>query len=246
MKSIVTWAAPCVRSAKSKLTLFALSLGLAAGFAAGQMVHSNAESTKDKANVSPKEQAQKIEINVSKGTEHGAPSAFKDMRELFNSEMLYPSWRMMLRPGIPSSFFKDFDLNSLAMDDWAFADRAKMPSVSTVETSKNVEITAEVPGFDKDSLDITVTRDAVRIAGTRKKVAQTNASPETQRKDGQPQPQSHAQVMEQVSIDRRIPLPYNVDTDKAEATVKNGIVTIIIPKSQTSSEPVKKLPIQQL
>lgn len=44
---------------------------------------------------------------------------------------------------------------------------------------------------------------------------------------------------------RMVPLPSNIDTDHAEANLKNGILTITFPKV-TQSVPAKKIPVVKM
>jgi hypothetical protein len=43
------------------------------------------------------------------------------------------------------------------------------------------------------------------------------------------------------SFSRSIPLPSGVDTDKANAEVKNGVLTVTLPKTQEALARVKKI-----
>ena len=43
---------------------------------------------------------------------------------------------------------------------------------------------------------------------------------------------------------RTIPLPPDVDTDKADATFKNGVLTVKLPKSEEAKAKVKRIPVK--
>ena len=44
-------------------------------------------------------------------------------------------------------------------------------------------------------------------------------------------------------FERRIALPFEVEEDKAEATFKNGVLTLTMPKSARAEEKAKRIPI---
>jgi HSP20 family protein len=92
------------------------------------------------------------------------------------------------------------------------------PAVDVHETDTDVVVTAEVPGLDRDDLDITVTTAGLTIRGEKREER------EDRRKD--------YRVVEcrYGAFVRSVPLPPALDVERAEARVKRGVLTVKIPK----------------
>ncbi len=94
----------------------------------------------------------------------------------------------------------------------------RMPHVDVVDRDKEIFIKAELPGVDKDDLEITMTDKLVTIKGS------TRAEEKEEKGD------FHRCEISQGSFSRTISLPDAVDTDKAKAKFKNGVLKLTIPK----------------
>ena len=108
-----------------------------------------------------------------------------------------------------------------------------MPSLDVHETDKEFQISVETPGMEEKDIDISISRDVLTISGEKKeeKKEDSKGTYRLERRYG--------------SFSRSIPLPENcVDTDKAEASYKNGVLTVKLPKTGGYKESVKKIPIQ--
>ncbi len=97
------------------------------------------------------------------------------------------------------------------------------------ETGKDVVVRVELPGMDKDDCSITIEGNTLFIAGEKRFESETI--------------DSTYHIMERAygAFQRAIPLPRNVDIDKAEAGYKNGVLTIRLPKVGT--ETAKTIPV---
>ncbi|HEY9681583.1 MAG TPA: Hsp20/alpha crystallin family protein [Oculatellaceae cyanobacterium] len=106
------------------------------------------------------------------------------------------------------------------------------PSLDVHETDKEFQINVEVPGMNEKDIDISMSRDTLTISGEKREEKEENAKGvyRMERRYG--------------SFTRSIPLPENcVDTEKAEASFKNGVLTIKLPKAAEYKETVKKIPV---
>lgn len=97
------------------------------------------------------------------------------------------------------------------------------------ETGKEIMVRVEVPGMDKEDCRITIEGNMLYLSGEKRCERETH--------------DSTYHVMERAygSFQRAIPLPRNVDTDKAEALYKNGVLTIRLPK--VGGEKSKAIPV---
>ncbi len=234
---------------KTKSVFLALSLGLALGVAGGQLLHCDAETNK-KAAATENDQAQ-IPVHVHAGKATGSKrvsdldSTINGMRESASalslpSSMFEPWWRTMLRDPDASWIMRNFDVISSDPDrSWNFPVGlgSYIPRLDTTENNDVIRIFAEVPGIEEKDLDVTVTDDAVTVKGDKK--VDFN-SPDSKQAKG-------LQTIERAygSFERTISLPCRVESDKAEATLKNGVLTITMPKSHAIQTQSKKLSIRR-
>ncbi len=109
------------------------------------------------------------------------------------------------------------------------------PLLDVHETEKEFQITVEVPGMDESNLDISIGSDMLTISGEKKET----------KEDKDDNVKGFYRVERRYgSFSRSIPLPANcVETDKAEASYKNGVLTIKLPKTFGYKDNVKKIPI---
>lgn len=118
--------------------------------------------------------------------------------------------------------FGDADLpwtNSIARSD-------------VVETGDAVEVSIELPGMEQDDIEVALTGDSLTIKGEKKVERQD------EKKGYYVSERSYG------SVHRTVPLPPGVDTDKAEATFKNGVLTIRIPQSAEAKAKIKRIDVK--
>lgn len=91
------------------------------------------------------------------------------------------------------------------------------------ETAKDILVRVELPGLDKEDCHVSIEGNVLYMNGEKR----------IEREAGD----STYHVMERAygSFQRAIPLPRNVDADKAEANFRNGVLTIRVPKSASVS-----------
>ena len=103
------------------------------------------------------------------------------------------------------------------------------PSVDLVEKDNEYLLTAELPGFDKDDISITVEDGYVTVSGKREFKNETEDS------------NFHVREMRYGSFSRSFRLPKRVLEDKVDATYKDGILKVVMPYSE--DEKTKKIAI---
>ncbi len=93
-----------------------------------------------------------------------------------------------------------------------------LPAIDMHEDEKNLYITAELPGIEKKEVKISLHNDVLTISGERK------------REEKKESENFYHLEMCYGSFNRSVNLPVDVDNDKIDATFKNGILKIQLPK----------------
>jgi len=106
------------------------------------------------------------------------------------------------------------------------------PAVDVTETEKAYEITAELPGMDEKNVEVNVANGGITIKGEKKEET------EEKKKD------YYLSERRYGSFERYFGLPEGVDAGKIEATFKNGILKVTLPKTAEAQKPAKKIDIK--
>lgn len=88
-----------------------------------------------------------------------------------------------------------------------------------VEGDKEMKVSAELPGLDEEDVEVTLANNVLTISGEKKDEKQDRG------KNYYRMERSYG------SFKRSISVPLEVDTDKVEATFKQGVLTITLPKT---------------
>lgn len=97
---------------------------------------------------------------------------------------------------------------------------AKTPRVDVIERDTEVLVRAELPGVEKDKLDISLTDDTVTIKAT------------TEHEEKEEKGDYYRCEISRGEFARTLTLPAAVNTDKAKASFKNGILELTLPKME--------------
>lgn len=132
------------------------------------------------------------------------------------------------------SSFPDF-VGSLSRPGWWFeAPDVRRPYADVVDTGNEYKVVVEVPGVPKDKLDVTVTPEGVTIKGE----AQSDIREEEKKGGFVRRERSYTKVQRSVSF------PEEVDSDRAEAKLNNGLVEITVPKKTPTGPKARKVEVQ--
>lgn len=96
----------------------------------------------------------------------------------------------------------------------------RRPRTDLTETEKNIKITAELPGTNKEDIEIKTKDNAVTIQ------TQTKNTERTENKTQQTRQSYRTQLS----------IPKPIRTQEATATYKNGVLEIILPKKEPDNE----------
>ena len=121
-----------------------------------------------------------------------------------------------------------FDIASFRRAETA----SRMPAVDVAETDKTYEITAELPGLHEKNIEVRLANGVLSIKGEKQE------EKEEKEKDYYRRERSFG------SFERRFQVPENVDEDKIEASFKNGILSVTLPKSAEAQKQAKKIEVK--
>ena len=127
-------------------------------------------------------------------------------------------------------FFSGFDVAPRAFAGKGFGSFS--PSVDVKESDAEFTIRAELPGVEEKDIEVAVTSDSVTIKGEK------NEEKENKGESYYYMERSYG------SFNRVIPLGVETNADKAQASFKNGVLNITIPKSQAAKAKGTKVPIK--
>lgn len=98
----------------------------------------------------------------------------------------------------------------------------RLPSLDVVDRENEILVRAEIPGIDKKDIDISMTENLLTIKG------QTSTEKKEEKGD------YHRREISSSSFARSVTLPGAVDSSKANATLKDGVLEITLPKLESS------------
>jgi len=103
-------------------------------------------------------------------------------------------------------------------------------AVDLAEHEDEYVASVDLPGFERDDVEVSVTDHTLRIAAEHEETAEAEGERYLRRE------RSHR------SQERSIRLPGEVDPDAVEATMKHGVLTVTLPKAET--EKAKQIEIE--
>jgi HSP20 family protein len=103
------------------------------------------------------------------------------------------------------------------------------PHVEVVDRDKEVRVTAELPGLEEKDVEIRVEDNMLVLRGERRTEFDDQERHYSERYYGR--------------FERRLALPAEVDDERANATFRNGVLTIMLPKTERARQHAKRIPI---
>lgn len=122
-----------------------------------------------------------------------------------------------------SDFRTDFDrLFDYKLDRFGTGERAWYPALDLAEHEDHFFMRMDLPGLSKDDVEIKLQDGELTIVGERKQESE-------QKKDGYYHcERAHGK------FERSLSLPGHVDPSKVEATFKDGVLEVKLPKTEQS------------
>lgn len=101
------------------------------------------------------------------------------------------------------------------------------PAIETTETEKHYKVTAELPGLERDDIEVTFEDGLLRIAG--------------EKSDKREEDERGYRLSERSygAFERMIDLPSAENDAEISAKFRSGVLTIVVPKSSKASRPRK-------
>lgn len=134
-------------------------------------------------------------------------------------------------PTLTRRSYRPFFMSDLFNDDFlpAFQNRnSQLPAVNIREDEKQYALELAVPGIDKKDLRIDINEDVLTISSEAKQENEEN-------KDGYKRKEfSYSTFCRSFSI------PDDVTRDKIEASYKDGILTVSLPKQEVDKSKVSR------
>ena len=141
-----------------------------------------------------------------------------------NSTVRQDPWSLM--PRLQDEINRLFG-NVQQTDSSSSATATWVPAVDIHEYTDRFELYVDVPGVDSNSVELTLEDGILTLSGERAPRSSTT---------GDGEPQYRRTERSQGQFYRRFVLPDTVDSDKVNATGKDGVLTVTIPK-QTKAMP---------
>ena len=111
--------------------------------------------------------------------------------------------------------------NSTSATGYGWPGTETYPRTNLNDTGDTLEIFAEVPGVSKEDLQVKIQGNYLQISGTR-----TTGAPEGFK--------THRNERSSGTFSRSFTLPYDVEASKVEATLKEGMLKLVLPKAETA------------
>jgi HSP20 family protein len=133
--------------------------------------------------------------------------------------------------------FEDFktDWENAFLVPKAFAtDLIRQPLVDLADNGKEYVVKAELPGIKKEDLNIEITENNIEISGEMR----------SEQKEEDKDKGFLKRERRYASFFRSLPLPEAVLTEKAEAELKDGVLTVKLPKAAPPEKKTKKVQVK--
>jgi HSP20 family protein len=147
---------------------------------------------------------------------------------------MYPAARRRPHWSVPSRSTEDeFDRLFDRMLGWwgdggrEIAETATYP-VDIREDEQNIYVEAEMPGFNKDEIDVSLEQGVLNIR------AEHRTEPKTEEESGG---RTHLRERSYRRIERSFSLPTNVDESDVDARLEGGVLYLTLKKTQAEQPP---------
>ncbi len=127
-----------------------------------------------------------------------------------------------------------FDDVSRGFGLFGAADREDVasPRIEVVETDKDLCVTAELPGVDPKDVDVTLEDDLLTLRGEKRAGREESGG------------SFHVSERTYGSFLRTVRLPFAAESNRVDATMKDGVLTIVVPKPPKEQQRTAKIAVK--
>ncbi|MFN2145797.1 MAG: Hsp20/alpha crystallin family protein [Anaerolineales bacterium] len=125
-----------------------------------------------------------------------------------------------MRKDMDRLFDEFFTMPSVSQQGWS------APMVDMYQTENEIVVKATLPGLEPEDIDIQITGDLLTMRG------------ETKQEDIDENAKYHLREHRYQSFSRSLTLPAAVLADKTKAEMKNGVLTLTLPKAEEAKPKV--------
>ena len=108
------------------------------------------------------------------------------------------------------------------------------PNIDVEENDREFRIVAELPGMEKGDVDLTLTKEALKLRGEKY----------FEREEKEANENRYYSERTYGSFERVIPLTVEIDEDNVDASFKNGVLTVVLPKSVKAQREQRKITVR--
>lgn len=132
---------------------------------------------------------------------------------------------------VPAGDLKHFLQHFWNMNDLPSASETNdlAPKIEVSENKNSVTVSAELPGIEAKDIDLQISSDGYLTISGEKKSTQEHSERD-----------NYFSEIYYGMVKRTIPLPWDLDYNKADAVYNDGLLSIEIPKTQAEKAKVKK------
>jgi HSP20 family protein len=125
-------------------------------------------------------------------------------------------------------FFRGFGMTPFGRESW----QGFSPRLDVAESDREFRVTAELPGLNEEDIDVSLSRDMLTIKGEKR--AETEDKGENY----------YRMERSYGSFQRTIPVPGDqVNADQVDATYRNGVLTITLPKRPEAQQSTRRITV---
>ena len=103
------------------------------------------------------------------------------------------------------------------------------PQVEVVDREKEIRVTAELPGLEENDVELRVEDNVLIVRGEKRTEFDDAERQYSERSYGR--------------FERHLALPAEVDEERAQAIFRNGVLTVMLPKTERARQQTKRIPI---
>lgn len=111
---------------------------------------------------------------------------------------------------------------------------AAIPALDVIDKENEVKLVADLPGLSEEDIDVRVTNSTLTVSGEKKEEIE----------EGDKEGERYVSERRFGSFTRSIALPEGIDQDRIEATFRNGVLIVRLPKKPEAQNPARKIEVR--